>query len=214
MKKPEEAGLDPAVLTQFSRAVGGRGCVVRHGYLVHSWGDAAKPGDVASAAKPVYAHFLWKAREENKIAGLDDPVVKYAPALGTLNGGLAFKDREITWRHLATQTSCYGVSEPPGKAFDYSDHQMALFWDLLFEGVRSGSDRVDAGGGRPEPGREALGCQDGVTMLAMKSKAGGAPGRSHCATSPGSACSTCGRVTGTASASYPPQWYGRRPARR
>jgi len=45
---------------------------------------------------------------------------------------LAFKDRAITWRHLANQTSCYGVTEAPGTAFCYNDWQMSLFWDTLF----------------------------------------------------------------------------------
>ena len=35
--------------------------VVRHGYLVFTWGDASRRGDVASACKPWYSHFLFKA---------------------------------------------------------------------------------------------------------------------------------------------------------
>jgi CubicO group peptidase (beta-lactamase class C family) len=169
-RKPEALGLDAAALTRFYEAVGGRGCVVRHGCLAGSWGDAARPGDVASAAKPVYAHFLWKALEEKKIPGLDEAVVKYRPALAGLNKALGFKDRRITWRHLATQTSCYGVAERPGEAFDYSDYQMALFWDLLFgEVYRAAPERVDALVLRPEL-VDGLGCQDRVSMLAFGSK--------------------------------------------
>lgn len=130
--EPDAAGLDVKTLDTFARAIGGRGCVVRRGYLVYSWGDAQTPGDVASAAKPVYAHFLWKALHVGLIANLDDTVVRDEPGLQRLNASLGFKDRAITWRHLLTQTSCYGVVEPPGKAFDYNDFQMALFWDLLF----------------------------------------------------------------------------------
>jgi CubicO group peptidase (beta-lactamase class C family) len=37
------------------------------------------------------------------------------------------------------------VTEPPGTAYDYSDYQMALLFDLLFLGVyKSSWDRVDA----------------------------------------------------------------------
>src|SRR3972149_7990230 len=58
-------------------------------------------------------------------------MVRFEPRLGELNPQLDRKDRLIAWRHLATQTACYGVTEKPGEAFDYSDPQMALFWDLL-----------------------------------------------------------------------------------
>jgi hypothetical protein len=175
VKKPEAVGLDAGRLARFYRAMGGRGCVVRHGYLVGSWGDAGRPGDVASAAKPVYAHFLWKALAQKKIASLDEAVVKYSPGLDALNKALDFKDRRITWRHLATQTSCYGVSEPPGQAFDYSDYQMALFWDLLFGQVwQAAPDCVDAAVLRPEL-VTVLGCQDRVSMLAFGQK--NRPGR-------------------------------------
>ncbi len=132
-RRPAAAvGLDPARLAEFSRYVGGRGCVVRHGYLVYTWGDFRRRGDVASAAKPVYSYFLFKALEDGRIAGLDEPVVKYEPRLGKINARLGYKDRRITWRHLANQTSCYGLVEAPGTAFCYNDWQMALFWDILF----------------------------------------------------------------------------------
>jgi hypothetical protein len=60
------------------------------------------------------------------------PAIKWYHGLKDLNPGLGYKDRLITFRHLATQTSCYGVAEAPGTAFDYNDWQMALFWDTLF----------------------------------------------------------------------------------
>ena len=40
--------------------VGGRGCVVRHGLMAFAWGDQARRADVASACKPVFAHFLFR----------------------------------------------------------------------------------------------------------------------------------------------------------
>jgi CubicO group peptidase (beta-lactamase class C family) len=65
--------------------------------------------------------------------------------LRDLNGPLGYKDRLITWRHLVTQTSCYGVSEQPGGAFDYNDYQTALLVDTLVYKV-FGSDFTRADG--------------------------------------------------------------------
>jgi len=131
-KAPGEVGLDAAKLKAFTDFTGGRGCVTRYGYVVHTWGDHTKTADVASACKPFFSHFLFKALEDRKIPRLDEKVVKYEPRLGELNASLGHKDRDITWRHLATQTSCYQVSEKPGSAYCYNDWQMALFWDTLF----------------------------------------------------------------------------------
>ncbi|NQT53336.1 hypothetical protein HQ576_14860 [bacterium] len=124
-KTPAEVGMDAAKLRAFSKFVGGRGCVTRHGYMVYTWGNASKRGDVASACKPWYSHFLFKALEDRKIASLDAKV-------STLEPRLKGNDRDITFRHLANQTSCYGITEKPGTAFCYNDWQMAFFWDTLF----------------------------------------------------------------------------------
>ena len=129
---PADVGLDADHLREFSDYIGGRGCVVRHGRLVYSWGDPTKRADVASAAKPVYAHFLFKAVEDGRVESVDASVVRWEPRLGAINALLDFKDRAITWRHLANQTSCYQVTNQPGTAFCYNDFQMALFWDTLF----------------------------------------------------------------------------------
>jgi len=164
---PERVGMDPAGLAGMSKIIGGRGCVVRHGYLVHTWGDAARRGDVASAAKPWYAHFLFKALEDGKIPSLDEKVVRYEPRLGRINAALALKDRRITWRHLATQTSCYGLAEPPGAAYAYNDWQMALLWDLLFGKVYgAGYADVDEKVLRPLL-TGPLQCQDKPTLMAF-----------------------------------------------
>lgn len=132
---PAEVGLDGSRLETFARFVGGRGVVVRHGFLVHGWGDITNRGDVASACKPVFAHFLFRAIADKRIPSLDEPASRWEPRLIDLNPDLGFKDRGITWRHLATQTSCYGLTEHPGTAFAYNDWQIALFADLLFNGV-------------------------------------------------------------------------------
>jgi len=129
---PAEARIDPAALEAMAAYAGGRGCVVRGGKLVFTWGDAAKRGDVASAVKPWFSTFLFLAVAEGKLPGLDASVVDWEPGLAPLNAALGHKDRGITFRHMANQTSCYGVTEAPGTAFNYCDWQMALFADTLF----------------------------------------------------------------------------------
>jgi len=132
---PAEAGLNPSALEAFTRFTQGRGVIVRHGLLAHAWGDVSRPGDVASACKPVLAHFLFRAIADKRIPSLDEPVARWEPRLAELNPDLGFKDRAITWRHLANQTSCYGLAESPGTAFAYNDWQIALFADLLVNRV-------------------------------------------------------------------------------
>jgi hypothetical protein len=132
---PGEAGLDQGTLDRLRDYIRGRGCIVRHGHLVYTWGDCKERGDVASAAKPWYSFFVFKAVEEGLLPGLDTKVSAYLPCLESLNPELDFKDRDISFRHLATQTSCYGVRETPGTAFDYNDWQMALLVDALFLNV-------------------------------------------------------------------------------
>jgi CubicO group peptidase (beta-lactamase class C family) len=127
-RQPGEVGLSPARLEALRRLVGGRGCVVRHGYLAYHWGDQAQTADLASAAKPVLSTLLLLAVQEGRLRGVDDPVADFEPRLKALNGG---KDRGITWRHLACQTSGYGLTEPPGQAYAYNDFALALYYDVL-----------------------------------------------------------------------------------
>lgn len=68
-RPPAEVGLNPEKLAAFRRFVGGRGCVVRYGYLVDSWGDIGRRADVASACKPFFSHFLFKAIEVRSPSG-------------------------------------------------------------------------------------------------------------------------------------------------
>lgn len=174
-RRPEDVGLDGAKLRELSALIGGRGCVARHGYLVHTWGDATRRADVASAAKPWYTHFLLVAIEKGEVSGVDEKVVRWEPRLASINAGLGHKDREITWRHLANQVSCYGVSEKPGEAYDYNDFNMALLFDTLFlEVYGTDWERVDRDALRPLLA-DAIGCQDEPTFMAFGTK--GRPGR-------------------------------------
>jgi CubicO group peptidase (beta-lactamase class C family) len=68
---------------------------------------------------------------------------------------------------MANQTSCYGVVEKPGTAFDYNDWHMALFWDALFTRVYGvAPEVVDEKVLRPLL-TDRIGCQDEPTLLAF-----------------------------------------------
>lgn len=174
IKTANEVGLDAAKLEALSNFIGGRGCVVRHGCMVYTWGDQSKRGDVASAAKPWYSHFLFKALEDGRISGLDEKVSKWEPRLNIINKDLGYKDRDITLRHMANQISCYGVTEPPGTAYAYNDWQMALFWDTVFLKVYGSTyEMVDEQVLHPQL-TDILECEDNPTFMAfgVKDRAG------------------------------------------
>jgi CubicO group peptidase (beta-lactamase class C family) len=167
IKAPGQVGLNAQKLKDLSDYAGGFGCVVRYGYMVYSWGDASRRKDVASAAKPLYSHFLFKALEDGRIFSLDERVNKLQPQLNHINKALHYKDQGIKWRDLANQTSCYGLAEAPGTAYAYNDWQMALFWDTLFKNVYGASyETVDADLFHPGL-TDIIQCQDNPTFLAF-----------------------------------------------
>ena len=159
-KTPHEVGLSETSLAEMSRYVGGFGCVVRHGYLVHGWGAVDLRKDVASCCKPWFTHFLFKALEQGKIASVDERILPLEPRLESLNAELGHKDRAISWRHLANQISCYGVRERPGEAYDYSDFNMALFFDTLFYTVYHSTPEKTTADVLEPMLTNVLGCQD------------------------------------------------------
>lgn len=167
VKTPAEVSMDVSKLKAISDFSGGFGCVVRHGYMVYTWGDPSQRMDVASAVKPWYVHFVIKALEEGKIGSLDEPILRFEPRLESLNPDLNHKDRAITWRYMCNQISCYGVREEPGKAYDYSDYNMALLFDTLFLKVYGVTwDTVDRDVLHPQL-TDLLECQDNPTFLAF-----------------------------------------------
>ncbi|MBE0542618.1 MAG: serine hydrolase [Verrucomicrobia bacterium] len=127
-RTPDEAGLSREKLDALKELVGGRGCVVRHGYMVYSWGDQTRSSDVASAFKPVLSTLLLMAVQDGLLNSVDELVADFEPRLKSLNNG---KDASITWRHLASQTSGYGLAEPSGAAYSYNDFALALYYDTL-----------------------------------------------------------------------------------
>jgi CubicO group peptidase (beta-lactamase class C family) len=132
VRQPESLGLSKAKLDAMREIIGGRGCVVRYGYLAYTWGDPAKSADVASAVKPVISTLLLFAVQEGKVASVDSAVSEFEPRLKTLNQG---KDASITWHHFASQTSGYGLAERPGQAYAYNDLALALYYDTLTQKV-------------------------------------------------------------------------------
>jgi CubicO group peptidase (beta-lactamase class C family) len=131
-RTPAEVRLSREKLDSLRDLVRGRGCVIRHGYLVYTWGDQGRSADIASAVKPVISTLLLLAVQEGKLKSVDDKVADFEPRLKTLNGG---KDAAISWRHLASQTSGYGLTEEPGKAYSYNDYALALYFDVLTQKV-------------------------------------------------------------------------------
>ncbi len=134
-RSPEATGFDITQLEVWSGRLGGSGCIVQGGKLVYEWGDIGKRYDVASLAKPFYAHFTLAALQEGLIESLDDLIVNRFPKIAGLNAELGFPDRNITFRHLLDQTSGYGLQDPPGVAFGYNDYQTGLLVWLLFRRV-------------------------------------------------------------------------------
>lgn len=169
---PESAGFKAENLHAFADSLGGEGCIVYQGRMVHAWGKYTNRHDLASVAKPVYAHFALKALEEGLIESLDQTVVDWVPELTHLNPDLGYKDRGITFRHLLNQTSGYALREPPGVAFAYNDYQTGfLLWTLLRRVYACGyvaADRVLLG----ERLGDRIGFQDAPSMLHRRSHPG------------------------------------------
>lgn len=125
------SGFNNDQLLALADYLGGRGCVTHDGYLIYEWGDATRPADVASAVNPWFTHLLLEAVQSDKLPGFETLMTEFEPNLFGLNPELGNKDILISFRHSATHTSCYGVREKPGEAFNYSDYQAALLCDIL-----------------------------------------------------------------------------------
>jgi len=174
-KTPAELGLDATNLNIFSSYITGRGCVVRYGYMAHTWGSQSFSKDIASAAKPCYNHFLFKAIDLGILSNLNEKLVDWQSCLYDLNAALGYKDRNISFYHTANQLSCYGVTEDPGTAFDYNDYQIALHWDTIFLSLYGATyENVDDTVLHPLL-TDPLQCQDNPTFMAFGT--GTKPGR-------------------------------------
>ena len=137
-RTPAEVGLDPAILDQFVAQVGGRGVVIRDGYLVRTWGNHTASGSTWwSASKPVISTMLLFAVQEGKLASVDDPIRDWG-------WNLIPKDLNMTFRHLANNVSGYMLAEQPGAAWSYNDYGINLFLKTLYPRVYN-----ETGGANP-----------------------------------------------------------------
>ena len=91
-RTPEQVGLSAEKLQALAGPAGGRGCVVRHGYLVYAWGDPAKSGDIASAVKPVVTTLLLLAVQQGKIKDVDAKLAAVEPRLRAINGSTGLRE--------------------------------------------------------------------------------------------------------------------------
>jgi hypothetical protein len=127
-RNPADLGLDPAKLDELAERLGGRGCIVKNGYVVKTWGDQTKRGDWASSAKPVLSTMLFFAVEERLVKSVDQRIADFGWALKE-------KDRTMTFRHLGGMISGYARPEPPGAAWAYNDYAIQLYQKTLFDKV-------------------------------------------------------------------------------
>ncbi|MDM8007434.1 MAG: hypothetical protein QUV05_14945 [Phycisphaerae bacterium] len=127
-KTPAEVGMDSAKLDQIASTIGGNGCIVRHGYMVKTWGSQSAKGDWASASKPVISTLLFFAIKEGHIGSVDGLVANWGWSLST-------KDQPMTFRHMANMVGNYTRAEAPGAAWAYNDYNIQLYVKTLFDRV-------------------------------------------------------------------------------
>jgi CubicO group peptidase (beta-lactamase class C family) len=125
-KKPSEAGLNSEKIDAITRLLDGRGCIIRHGFVVKVWGDQSQKGDWLSSSKPVFSTLLFFAVQEGKLDSLHTPIKSFGWDLST-------KDEEITFHHLANMISGYARPEKPGAAWAYNDYAINLYRLTLFD---------------------------------------------------------------------------------
>ena len=83
---PESQGLSGAAIetaaAYATKAGGGSGCIIRHGYLVKEWGDPEKLADIKSATKGVAGATLLGLARDRGLIKLDDRAVVHNPKIG------------------------------------------------------------------------------------------------------------------------------------
>lgn len=157
-RPPQELGLDTALLNEAARRLGGRGCIIKDGYVVSAWGKQEELGDWYSSAKPVLSTLLFFAVEEGRVKSVDQRVADF---------GWEFhpKDQKMTFRHLGAMTSGYARPEEPGEAWAYNDFAIQLYQRTLFDKVF----KADAKAVAEAPERlGALGFEDGLQFTSRR----------------------------------------------
>ncbi|MSU58343.1 MAG: DUF5060 domain-containing protein [Pedosphaera sp.] len=157
-REPAQAGMNAALLDQLAKQLGGRGCVVKDGFVVTAWGDQAQVADVLSSAKPVLSTLLFFAVEEGLVKSVDQPIADFGWELKE-------KDRAITFRNLGAMNSGYARPEAPGEAWAYNDYAIQLYQMTLFDKVFKEDAKLAA----ENPKRlGALGFEDGLKFSGQR----------------------------------------------
>ncbi len=151
-----DLGLDGDRLDAVAVALGGRGCIVKDGYVVKTWGSQSERSDWFSSAKPVLSTLLMFAVQEGKAPSVNARIADFGWELRE-------KDRTMTFRHLGAMTSGYARPEPPGAAWSYNDYAIQLYQKTLFDRVFK--DSPEAVVAAPER-FGALGLEDGLAFRA------------------------------------------------
>jgi CubicO group peptidase (beta-lactamase class C family) len=137
-----QAGLDTAATVAQTVPTGvnpGSGMIVRHGQLVHSWGDIDARTEMKSVTKSMGGIALGLAIDEGKLT-LATKGVDIMPTFGTPPAGNAAGAQTITIAQLATHTA--GFEKPdgnftavlqfqPGTTWSYSDAGLNWLADVL-----------------------------------------------------------------------------------
>jgi CubicO group peptidase (beta-lactamase class C family) len=121
----------------------GAGMIVRHGQLVHFWGDIDRRQDMKSVTKSMGGILFLLAMEQNQVA-LTDKGVDRMPGFGTPPAGNAARAQLITLAQLATHTSGFQKEDTmdngqitsviefePGTKWHYSDAGLNWLADVL-----------------------------------------------------------------------------------
>lgn len=117
---PASQGMDSTLLDQFATAIGGQGIIVRHGYVVKTWGSQTEKFDWASSHKPLIGTLVLFAIQESVLSSFDELVDDWG---WTMQGG----DTTLTLRHLSNMVSGYARAEGPGAAWAYNDYAISLY---------------------------------------------------------------------------------------
>jgi CubicO group peptidase (beta-lactamase class C family) len=120
---PVILGINGDSLKRFSERVGGDGCIVKDGYLIHEWGHINRNRDWASASKPVLSTMLLLAVAQKKLAKVETSVKELGWALQ--------QDEDMTLLQLTNMTSGYHLIEQPGVAYAYNDYGIQLLAQSL-----------------------------------------------------------------------------------
>jgi len=135
-KTPGEAGLDPQKIDAIAGLLGGRGCIVRGGYVVKSWGDMSQKGGWMSSSKPVISTLLFFALQEKRLDSVHTPIKQFG-------WDLSEKDQTMTFHHLANMISGYARPDKPGAAWAYNDYAINLYRLTLFDRLfKAGPEEV------------------------------------------------------------------------